>query len=309
MEMESSADTQRHDDDILLDMQRVYCLLFKDCPSRTLRNVIQKHRKKLDNHKSGWIEIETALGIFRQMAVAVSVLHDSASTMDDPSDPSRPGGIVHMDLKPEHFAAFKTSRDVTKGCKYIIKLVGAGCAIDGGMPLDYVADRMKAERLIESTTSPNYRAPEMVNLHLANELTDSVDIWALGCCLYGILFLKDCFQPEEKQNILDGKYEIPHGHLYSSDVLALLARLLNVDPDKRPDIHEVISCVDALVSGKPLPPRRSKPARFPTSKRQPESFEGPHSVVGDKVGWQSIFVVLVPTGPFFSLSRTLISIL
>ena len=285
--MENSADNQRRDDDILLDVQRVYCLLFKDCPSRTLKNIIQKHRRKIEKNtrNSGWIKIETALSVFRQMAVAVSVLHDGPT---DQSDLARPGGIVHMDIRPEHFAAFKTSRDVKKGCKYVIKLVGAGCAIDGGLPLDYVADRMKAGRLIETTTSPKYRAPEMVNLHLANELTDSLDIWALGCCLYGILFLKDCFQQEEPQNILDGKYEIPHGHPYNNDVIALLARLLSVDPNERPLIHDVISCVDALISGMPLPPRRSKPSRVPTKQGQPEAFEVSHSSNGEKVGRQSV---------------------
>lgn len=161
--------------------------------------------------------------MFRQMAVAVSVLHDGQLA-------ERPN--VHMDLRPEHFAAFKTSRDITKGCKYIVKLVGAGCAIEGEMPLYSTADRMKAARLIDSMTSTRYRAPEMINLQLADELNESVDIWSLGCCLYGILFLEDCFQhhQEGRLNIMKGKYDIPDGHPYGNDILDLLARMLSVDP-------------------------------------------------------------------------------
>lgn len=252
---ESSPANKKRDDDVLLEVQRVYCLLFKDCPSRSVRDIMWKHRTKLakSGGKSGWIDIETALGIFRQMAIAVSILHDG-NCQDERS-------TVHLDIRPEHFAAFKTSRDAHKGCKYIIKLVGAGCAIDDYMPLDTVADRMKAARLIDSTTSPRYRAPEMINLQLADELEDSADIWGLGCCLFGLLFSKDCFGKDSRQNILKGQYEIPAGHPYSQDVLDLLARMLTVEPGRRPTIHEVISCVDALASGKSLPPKRTKPVR------------------------------------------------
>lgn len=266
--MESDPDTKMCDDDVLLDVQRVYCLLFKECQSRSLRDIIQKHRLKLDKrHSSGWIKVETALGMFRQMAVAVSILHDGRSNP-----------IVHMDLRPEHFAAFKTSRDVTKGCKYIIKLVGAGCAIEGEMPLYSVADRMKAARLIDSYTILKYRAPEMINLQLADELNDCVDIWALGCCLYGILFLEDCFPRQEgRLNILKGTYNIPHGHPYSNDVLDLLARMLSVDPLERPKIHEVIAYVDALASGESLPARRRKQVRRATTGSAPSATSGSYN--------------------------------
>lgn len=240
-----------------------------------------KHHTKLRRRgeSSGWVDIETALGVFRRMAAAVKVLHGGYRS-------GRKVPIVHMDLRPEHFAAYKTSKDVTKGCKYIVKLVGAGCAIDGYMPLDSVADRMKAARLIDSTTSSRYRAPEMINLQLADELDDSADICGLGCCLYGILFSKDCFQKDGRLNILKGKYDIPSGHPYSQDVLDLLARLLTVEPEKRPGIHDVISCIDALASGKSLPPKRSRPVRVPVSDRvavTPDSFAKPHSNFGDKV--------------------------
>ena len=267
--MESDPNTQMCDDDVLLDVQRVYCLLFKECQSRSLRDIIQKHRLKLDKgHSSGWIKVETALGMFRQMAVAVSILHDG-----------RPNPIVHMDLRPEHFAAFKTSCDVTKGCKYVIKLVGAGCAIEGEMPLYSVADRMKAARLIDSHTTLKYRAPEMINLQLADELNESVDIWALGCCLYGILFLEDCFpQQDGRMNILKGQFTIPHDHPYSNDILNLLSRMLSVDPRQRPTIHEVIACVDALASGKGLPEaRRRKQERRATIGSAPSSTSGSYS--------------------------------
>jgi hypothetical protein len=60
-----------------------------------------------------------------------------------------------------------------EGCKYIMKLVGAACAVDGSMRLDSITDQRTAACLINSTTMQRYRAPEMVNdLLLADELTD-----------------------------------------------------------------------------------------------------------------------------------------
>lgn len=275
-EMESDPESHKCDDNVLLDLRRVYCLLFQDNPSRNLRDIMAKHRDKLDRStgNSGWIRVETALGIFRQMAVAVSVMHGTSN--DD--DQRQPSTIVHMDLRPENFAAFKTSRDINKGSKYIVKLVGAGCAMENGMPLYSVEERMKAARLIDSNTAPRYRAPEMVNLQLTDELTDAVDIWALGCCLYGILFLKDCFRGDERLNILKGEYEIPVGHPYSKDVIDLLARMLCVNPNKRPVINEVITCIDALASGKSLPPRKGR-------IRRPCKNDGQHSDGGETSGF------------------------
>ena len=81
-----------------------------------------------------------------------------------------------------------------------------------------------------------------------------VDIWALGCCLYGLLFLNDCFQDASTLEILTGMYQVPRGHPYSNDTLDLLSRMLEPDAKKRLNIYEVISCIDALTSGKSLPP-------------------------------------------------------
>lgn len=152
-----------------LDEERLYCLLMKDCPSRSVKSIIEKHRRRLDrsifegSQRCGWIEERTVLETFRQMAVTISVLHNQATAW------SR---IIHMDVRPDRFCAFKIRKANVSSCKYLVKLIGAGCAIDDRMRLLSAQDRNRAARLIESNVSPRYRAPEMVNLLLADALTD-----------------------------------------------------------------------------------------------------------------------------------------
>lgn len=95
------------------------------------------------------------------MADAVSVLHNTNELR-----------TILLDLRPDYFCAYKTSRETKMGCNYIVKLIGAGCAVVGSISLDTTPDRKRAALLINSTTALKYRAPEMVNLLLADKLTD-----------------------------------------------------------------------------------------------------------------------------------------
>ena len=149
-------ENKEDDEEALLDEDRVYCLLFKECPSLSVRDLMEKHRCS----KSRWMNIDLVMGIFRQMALAVSVLHAKESR------------IIHMDLSLDHFGLCQPSKEESMECEYMVKLIGAGCAIKGNMSLDSKSHRNRASRLINAATSKRYRAPEMVNLVLANELTD-----------------------------------------------------------------------------------------------------------------------------------------
>ena len=166
-----------------LEEHQVYCLLFNGFPSRSLRDIIEKHQRKVKKcdrlsigmsqgpQTSGWMDIETVMGIFRQMALAVSVLHGPMRPNCAEGSKAQ-GKIIHMDLRPDHFCVYKkTSNEVMTGCKYIVKLIGAGCAVDSSMSLDSIPARKRALCLIKSTTLQMYRAPEMVDILLADELT------------------------------------------------------------------------------------------------------------------------------------------
>lgn len=61
------------------------------------------------------------------------------------------------------------------------------------------------------------------------------------------------------RQIASGTYEVSRGHPYNHDVLDLVSCILDTDAKKCPNIHEVISCIDLLTSGKSLPPRQRNP--------------------------------------------------
>ena len=55
-------------------------------------------------------------------------------------------------------------------------------------------DRSDQEDAITRFTTPHFRAPEMVDLYNGQPLDERVDIWALGCMLYGLAWFTHPFQ-------------------------------------------------------------------------------------------------------------------
>lgn len=95
----------------------------------------------------------------------------------------------------------------------------------------------------------------------------STDVWALGCCLYSLAFLQNCFEEGSNLAILSGKYTIPEDNPYGEGLVELLDRMLTADSKARADMTEVILCLSAVYSGRPLPPRK-RSSRAPKAESQ-----------------------------------------
>ena len=173
---------------------------------------------------------------FGQICNAVSYLHAQ-----------RPP-IVHRDLKPANFLVKNTG----------YKLCDFGSAVFGHVDLKTPEARHEAEEVIQKTTTQMFRAPEMVDLYMAKKLTQATDVWALGCCLYSLAFLQNCFEEGSNLAILSRKYKIPEDNPYGDGLVELLDRMLTVDSKARADMTEVILCLSAVYSGRPLPPRKDR---------------------------------------------------
>mmetsp|Transcript_27028 Transcript_27028/g.39530 ORF Transcript_27028/g.39530 Transcript_27028/m.39530 type:complete len:538 (-) Transcript_27028:186-1799(-) len=173
---------------------------------------------------------------FGQICNAVSYLHAQ-----------RPP-IVHRDLKPVNF--------LVKNGAY--KLCDFGSAVFGHVELKTQSARAEAEEVIQKTTTQMFRAPEMVDLYSTKKLTQSTDVWALGCCLYSLAFLQNCFEEGSNLAILSRKYKIPDDNPYGDGLVELIDRMLTVDAKARSDMTEVILCLSAIYSRRPLPPRKNK---------------------------------------------------
>jgi len=78
----------------------------------------------------------------------------------------------------------------------------------------------------------------------------------LGCCLYSLAFFQNCFEEGSNLAILSRNYKIPADNPYGDGLVELIDRMLTVDYKARADMTEVILCLSAIYSGRPLPARK-----------------------------------------------------
>lgn len=73
-------------------------------------------------------------------------------------------------------------------------------------------------------TTPMYRAPEMVDTWTNYFVGTPVDVWAIGCILYTLCFMKHPFEDSAKLRILNANYSIPPDPKLScfSDIISKL---------------------------------------------------------------------------------------
>ena len=89
--------------------------------------------------------------------------------------------------------------------------------------------------------TPLYMSPEIYSNKRYNY---KVDIWALGCVLYELITLKYAFNANNLQLL---KYKIMNGRMdiinstYSAKLKNIVHKLLNVIPDNRPSINEIVN--------------------------------------------------------------------
>ncbi|KAJ3679752.1 hypothetical protein LUZ60_017763 [Juncus effusus] len=174
----------------------------------------------------GFLEEREILLIFRDVCNAVFAMHNQSPP------------IAHRDLKLEN---------VLLGSDGKWKLCDFGSTSTNHKRF-VKADEMGIEEdVIRKHTTPAYRAPEMWDLYRKDIISEKVDIWALGCLLYRICFLKPAFDGESKLQILNGNYKIPDNPKYSDEIIKLMKDLLGNLPNDRPDITQVWFRVNALL--------------------------------------------------------------
>lgn len=79
--------------------------------------------------------------------------------------------------------------------------------------------------------------------------------------------MQNCFEENSNLAILSRKYKIPEDNPYGDGLVELIDRMLTVDAKARADMTEVILCLSAIYSKRPLPPRK----KLPKSPKKVES--------------------------------------
>jgi NIMA (never in mitosis gene a)-related kinase len=148
------------------------------------------------------------LDYFTQICLALKHIHDKK--------------IIHRDLKSQNI--FLTKKGLVK--------IG-----DFGVAKNLQNTWKKASTMIGT---PYYLSPEIV---LNKPYSFESDIWSLGVLLYEMMALKMPFDaislPMLTLKIMKGEYP-PPPKIYSEDLRKLVSSLLNVNPQKRPNINQVL---------------------------------------------------------------------
>ena len=157
---------------------------------------------------------KTAKIIFKQLIISLKYIHSK--------------GIIHRDIKLDNI---------------LIDLHNHIKICDFGVGKNY----QNNEKFMDQCGTPAYIAPEI----LQNEGYEGppVDIWSAGVVLYAMLSGN---VPFKGNNIKDLQYNIISGNFHmindiSNDAQNIIMRLLNVDPNKRITIDEIL-CHPWIVS-------------------------------------------------------------
>lgn len=96
-----------------------------------------------------------------------------------------------------------------------------------------------------------YRAPELFEVEVGQNISEKVDIWSLGCLLYALAYGSSPFESSVTEHggstalaVMNGKFTFPRNDPYSAEFRALISKLLITDPKFRPDIDQVIELVE-----------------------------------------------------------------
>jgi len=192
----------------------------------TLRDVIDK----------GPIPLELALDTAVQMAEALAFAHEH--------------GVIHRDIKPANV--------VVTGQRGHVKLT------DFGIAHLVNSNHTKTGQMLGS---PRYMSPEQA---MGREIDGRSDIFSLGAVLYEMLTGRYAFDGDSLPSIvyrviseLPVAAELIRPQL-PAELLGLLARMLNKNPEARPDARSLVDALHALAQ-----PAEPVPAPPPAANRTP----------------------------------------
>lgn len=194
-----------------------------------LEDLINEYNKKGEHLKEDYI-----LSLFKQICFGIKALVEYKNKQ----------GIItpwaHRDIKP---ANILLSDD---GMTPILMDFGSA-----KIAKVMIEDRKMANRVQDEAAehcSMPYRAPELFDVKVNSEIDEKVDIWSLGCTLFCMAYGQSPFEMTINQQgggtlslaILNRQYSIPNKSLYSNLLQDLISKMLIVDPQDRPTVHQIL---------------------------------------------------------------------
>ncbi|XP_041360031.1 serine/threonine-protein kinase Nek8-like [Gigantopelta aegis] len=163
----------------------------------------------LQSRNNNLLEEEEILKFLAQMLLSLQHVHSKQ--------------ILHRDLNSQNILLDKK--------KEIVKIGDFGIS-------KVLSSKSKAYTVVGT---PCYISPELCEGKPYNQKSD---IWALGCVLYELASLKRAFEaanlPALILKIMRGTFAPISDH-YSEELRSLILSMLHLDPNKRPDINQIMA--------------------------------------------------------------------
>ena len=182
-------------------------IVMEYCPGGDLSQLIKRNRKT-----NQYFSEDIIWKIFSQVSSALYACHTH-----------KDGIILHRDIKPSNIFIDQENN---------IKLGDFGLSRILNKDINFAVSRVG---------TPYYMSPEQIENIKYNEKSD---IWSLGCFLYELVTLHPPFEASTHLNlarkIKSGKIDaIPD--FYSNKLNEVINLLMNLDPEKRPNIRQIIN--------------------------------------------------------------------
>ncbi|KAE8144392.1 kinase-like domain-containing protein [Aspergillus avenaceus] len=156
--------------------------------------------------------------------------------------------LLHRDLKVENVLISR------HGTSSVYKLCDFGSTAPPRPAATSAAEGRLIEDDVQRHTTLQYRSPEMIDVYRKQPIDEKSDIWALGVLLYKLCYYTTPFEEVGQMAILNASYKFPSYPVFSDRLRMLIAWMLKEDPQKRPNIYEVLR--DAChMQGKEVPVR------------------------------------------------------
>ena len=185
-------------------------VLMELCPNGSLLDYMNARiREKLTESQILTIMMDVAVGVYEMHR-----LH-----------------LLHRDIKIEN---------VLIDAKHRYKLGDFGSV---SKPIQPPKDQQEFQLLSHDIlyhTTPQYRAPEMLDLTCGVPIDCKSDIWAIGCFLYKLCYYTTPFEAAGDIAILHASFQFPPSPLYSGDLKNLIIIMLQQDLRFRPNIVQIL---------------------------------------------------------------------
>lgn len=156
---------------------------------------------------------------------------------------------AHRDIKPGNVMVADDGKTPI--------LMDFGSTIKARVHIKTRKDAVAHQDMAAERSSMPYRAPELFDVPTDTTLTESVDIWSLGCMLYALAYLHSPFETTQTIEqggsialaVLNGSYKTPPSSEdpYSEKTREIIKRCIQVKPEERPDIETVIELTHAAL--------------------------------------------------------------